>query len=132
MKKSIKHLVSAMAVSLFIFFAVGSDDDETTESSISNGENSKSNSYSTPKSTPSSSINGTYSSSVSGGGSGGKFTVSIYGESWNSVLKINSYDNGSYERGLVRGKDLYDESGFVKLGYVSGNRVTMGQFSATK
>jgi len=119
-----------MAVAVFLFAAIGSDDEETTKSSISNGENSKSNSFSNPKS--SSSINGTYTSTVSGGGSGGQFSVSIYGESWSSVLKINSYDDGSYESGSVRGKDLYDESGYVKVGYVSGNTVTMGRFSATK
>lgn len=130
MKRTIKHLISTMAVAVFLFAAIGSDDEETTKSSISNGENSKSNSFSNPKS--SSSINGTYTSTVSGGGSGGQFSVSIYGESWSSVLKINSYDDGSYESGSVRGKDLYDESGYVKVGYVSGNTVTMGRFSATK
>ena len=132
MKRTIKHLISTIAVAVFLFAAIGSDDEETTKSSISNGENSKSNSFSNPKSSSSSSINGTYTSTVSGGGSGGQFSVSIYGESWSSVLKINSYDDGSYESGSVRGKDLYDESGYVKVGYVSGNTVTMGRFSATK
>ena len=88
MKRTIKHLVSTMAVALFLLGAIGSNNEETTESSISNGGNSKSNSFSTPKSSSSSSINGTYTSTVSGGGSGGQFSVSIYGESWSSILKI--------------------------------------------
>tara|TARA_B100000513_G_scaffold24416_1_gene9410 strand:- start:455 stop:820 length:366 start_codon:yes stop_codon:yes gene_type:complete len=121
MKKTIKHLLSAIMVGTFLFIAIGSDDDESTESFSNSSSSSSSNS-----------IDGTYTSSVSGGGAGGEFSVSIYGDSWSSILKINSYDNGTYEYGTVRGKNLYDESGFVKVGYVSGNTVTMGRFSATK
>ena len=112
MKKTIKHLASVMAAAMFLFIALGSDDEETSVSS--------------------SSPDGTYTSTVSGGGPGGQFSVSINGGSWSSVLKLNSYDNGNYDYGSVRGKDLYDESGFVKVGYVSGNTVTIGRFSASK
>lgn len=35
MKKIIKHLVSAMAVAIFLIFAMGSDDEETNETSDS-------------------------------------------------------------------------------------------------
>jgi photosystem II stability/assembly factor-like uncharacterized protein len=122
MKQTIKHLASAMAVAFFLFIAFGSDDEENTESSSSPVEKTKS----------SSSPDGTYTSTVSGGGPGGQFSVSIYGDSWSSVLKLNSYDNGDYSYGSVRGKDLYDESGYVKVGYVSGNTVTIGRFSASK
>ena len=122
MKKTIKHLASAMAVVVFLFIALGSDDEETTESSSSPVETTES----------SSSPDGSYTSTVSGGGLGGQFSVSINGDSWSSVLKLNSYDNGNYDYGSVRGKDLYDESGFVKVGYVSGNTVTIGRFSASK
>ena len=113
-------------VLLFLFIAMGSDDDETIEN---NEYDSTESLYETPTST---SIDGNYSSSVSGGGAGGEFSVSIYGDSWSSTLKINAYDDGTYEFGTVRGKNLYDESGFVKVGYVSGNTVNMGRFSASK
>jgi hypothetical protein len=131
MKKTIKHLLSAIMVGTFLFIAMGSDDEEGVETSIYNDESTESFSNSSSSSS-SNSIDGTYNSSVSGGGAGGEFSVSIYGDSWSSILKINSYDNGTYEYGTVRGKNLYDESGFVKVGYVSGNTVTMGRFSATK
>jgi photosystem II stability/assembly factor-like uncharacterized protein len=122
MKKTIKHLASVMAAAMFLFIALGSDDEETSVSSSSPVETTES----------SSSPDGTYTSTVSGGGPGGQFSVSINGDSWSSVLKLNSYDNGNYDYGSVRGKDLYDESGFVKVGYVSGNTVTIGRFSASK
>lgn len=129
MKKTVKHILSILTIGAFLFLAVGSDDDEGGESSIYNNEST--DSYSSSSSS-SNSIEGTYTSSVSGGGGGGEFSVSIYGDSWSSILKINSYDNGTYEYGTVKGKNLYDESGFVKIGYVSGNTVTIGRFSATK
>jgi len=122
MKKTIKHLASVMAAAMFLFITLGSDDEETSVSSSSPVETTES----------SSSPDGTYTSTVSGGGPGGQFSVSINGGSWSSVLKLNSYDNGNYDYGSVRGKDLYDESGFVKVGYVSGNTVTIGRFSASK
>ena len=128
MKKTVKHILSILTVGIFLFIAAGSDD-EGGESSIYNNEST--DSYSSSSSS-SNSIEGTYTSSVSGGGGGGEFSVSIYGDSWSSILKINSYDNGTYEYGTVKGKNLYDESGFVKIGYVSGNTVTIGRFSATK
>ena len=127
MKNKIKHVSSILMVLLFLFIAIGSDDDDET---IENNEYDSTESlYETPKST---SIDGNYSSSVSGGGAGGEFSVSIYGDSWSSILKINAYDDGTYEFGTVRLKNLYDESGFVKVGYVSGNTVNMGRFSASK
>lgn len=129
MKKTVKHILSILTIGAFLFIAAGSDDDEGGESSIYNNEST--DSYSSSSSS-SNSIEGTYTSSVSGGGGGGEFSVSIYGDSWSSILKINSYDNGTYEYGTVKGKNLYDESGFVKIGYVSGNTVTIGRFSATK
>jgi len=122
--KNARWIVTVL-VTLAVITNVGNN-----EPSSSGGQDSKSNSFTTPK--PSSSPNGNYTSNVSGSGQGGQFSVSIYGDSWTSVLKLNSYDDGSYEYGTVRGKNLYDESGFVQVGSVSGNTVRMGQFSATK
>ena len=47
----------------------------------------------------------------------------------------DEYDNQSveYENGVVNGSELYDESGYVKIGFVSGNRLntTIGGQSVT-
>ena len=60
----------------------------------------------------------------------GSISVTISGSSWRSKIVIKSgfgeaYDNqnAQYSRGIVNGNDLYDESGYVKIGSVSGNRV---------
>jgi hypothetical protein len=78
------------------------------------------------------SIDGTYTDIVTGAGPGGEYTVQIYGSRWSSYLRLNAYDNGTRESGLVKGKDLYEESGFYKVGSVRGKTLTMGRFSATK
>lgn len=79
---------------------------------ISCDSNSSSSSNST-------SINGTYrfkDSSV-------KLKVTISGSSWSgetTILSGTGYDDSEYNSGIVKGKDLYDSSGFVKIGYVIG------------
>ena len=69
MKNKIKHVSSILMVLLFLFIAIGSDDDETIEN---NEYDSTESLYETPKST---SIDGNYSSSVSGGGAGGEWAL---------------------------------------------------------
>ena len=71
--------------------------------------------------------------------SGGTLTVTISGSSWQgkTVIKTgfgSAYDNqqAQYSRGIVNGNDLYDESGYIKVGYVSGNRVSMDGYSLYK
>lgn len=71
--------------------------------------------------------------------SDGTLTVTISGSSWRgkTVIKTgfgSAYDNqqAQYSRGIVNGNDLYDESGYIKVGYVSGNRVSMDGYSLYK
>lgn len=59
-----------------------------------------------------------------------EFEISIRGDRWYGKTVIISgmgsdYDNqnAEYDNGIVSGNDLYDSSGMVKIGYVSGNRV---------
>ena len=69
-----------------------------------------------------------------------EITVNVRSGSWMGKTKIISgfgdeYDNQSveYENGVVNGSELYDESGYVKIGFVSGNRLntTIGGQSVT-
>ncbi len=74
----------------------------------------------------STSINGTYvykDSSV-------KLRITILGNSWSGKTTIltgfgSDWDNQNteFDSGVVKGKGLYDSSGFVKIGYVSGNNL---------
>lgn len=72
-------------------------------------------------------INGTYTYSDNSA----EFEITISGDSWFGKTMIvlgfgSEYDsqNAQYDNGTVKGNDLYDESGMVKIGYVSGKSLT--------
>lgn len=50
-------------------------------------------------------------------------TLRIIEKKWTAISKIDLPGGGDseYQRGIVVGVDLYDESGFIKIGYVSGD-----------
>ena len=73
------------------------------------------------------SINGVYSYT----GGDAKSEIVIMESTWTGSFTFVSgfgaeYDSGNteYQSGIVRGKDLYDESGYVKIGYVQGRSLT--------
>ena len=74
------------------------------------------------------SINGVYSYSDSSLES----VITVSDNSWHGKLVIksgfgSSYDNfnASYSGGVVRNGVLYDESGYIELGVLSGNTLSM-------
>ena len=63
------------------------------------------------------SIDGTYSYEETG-----FFTsITVRGSSWTG--KTTLYGSSEYESGLMQGKDLYDSSGYAKIGYVNGKTI---------
>jgi|TARA_B100001971_G_scaffold160464_1_gene150425 hypothetical protein len=70
--------------------------------------------------------NGTYTGRDRSSGSTLELTLTLSGNSWSMKTVPFSVDYGYntqptaiYDRGIVKGDDLYDESGSFKLGYVS-------------
>lgn len=88
----------------------------------------KNSTSSAPQQDESNSIDGTYSfkdNSV-------EVTVTIDGNTWSEkttiISGINSdYDeqNAQYDEGIVKGNDLYDGSGMIRVGFVNGNRLNI-------
>jgi len=79
--------------------------------------------------------NGTYKRESSDG----YFTITISGSSWRSKHVIRTgfgeaYDEelAQYDSGHINENDLYDSSGYIKLGFVSGNRINFGGMSLYK
>ena len=87
-------------------------------------ESSSSSSPSSPSSasSPSPSPNGTYTYTESGGVLS---VVTVSGARWSSSLKICEYCDKSYSSGIVKDGKLYDSSGFVEVGSVSGSSLSM-------
>jgi hypothetical protein len=100
------------------------------DQTVSNRETGSYNNHKTQPSEESSSdatIDGTYRYSDSST----ELSISIYGTSWYGKTTIKSgygqeYDsqNAQSDSGIIKGNDLYDSSGMVKIGYVDGRNLT--------
>ena len=119
-------------LTFLLIFSCGGESKSSKSDSKSRSSNTSSSTYSKKKAKTN---NGTYSKETRDG----KMTVTISGNSWRgkTVIKTgfgDAYDNqnAQYDRGLVKGNDLYDESGYVKIGSVSGNSVRMAGYTLYK
>lgn len=76
-------------------------------------------------------IDGDYSGSqnISGLNLTAKLTIS--GTSWSASSQLG-YDNPEYQNGVVKGSDLYDDSGMIKIGYVSGNSANIDGYPSMR
>ena len=122
-------------ISLLTFLLIFSCSSETKSSKSDSKNKSSNTSSSTYSKKKAKTNNGTFSKETRDG----KMTVTISGNSWRgkTVIKTgfgDAYDNqnAQYDRGLVKGNDLYDESGYVKIGSVSGNSVRMAGYTLYK
>ena len=66
------------------------------------------------------SVDGVYQGSQDLGGISLSAKLTIRGSRWTAITKLD-YGDTEYQSGIVNGKDLYDETGMLKLGFVSGN-----------
>jgi hypothetical protein len=110
-----------IAVITFFFIACNSNTKPTKSSPTTTTKSSLSTSTS---------VNGKYFYSDS---DGVELSISVYRSSWNGKTKICGYCDVDYDIGVVKGKDLYDSSGYIKIGYISGNSLhtTIGSSSVT-
>lgn len=65
-------------------------------------------------------IDGSYSGTQNISGLELTATLTITGNRWSATSQLG-YDNPEFQNGTVKGTDLYDQSGMIKIGNVSGN-----------
>lgn len=94
---------------------------------VSCGNDSQRNSSSSSQKVEKTSINGVYSGSTSISGLKLEATVTINGNRWSATSSFGPGDT-EYQIGIVSGNDLYDESGYVRIGYVQGNTVKINGY----
>ena len=70
------------------------------------------------------SIDGVYSGSQNISGLELVAKLTINGNRWSASSQLG-YDRAEYQNGVIKGKDLYDDSGMIKIGYVSGNTASI-------
>jgi len=77
------------------------------------------------------SIDGVYTGSqnISGLELVAKLTIS--GKRWSATSQFG-YDSPEFQNGIVDGKDLYDDSGSIKIGYVSGSSASIDGYPSMR
>lgn len=117
--------IIAFSVGSLLFNACGNN---SNKSNSSDSEKSSGNSPSQQEqSKKDESIDGVYTGSqnISGLELVAKLTIS--GNQWSATSQLE-YDSPEYQSGVVQGKDLYDDSGMIKIGYVSGNSASINGY----
>ena len=130
MKNIKKHLaVALISMSTMVFIACNSN---SSKSNNSNSGNSESNSSTQQEETKEEeNIDGIYSGTqnISGLELVAKLTIS--GSRWSATSQLG-YDSPEYQNGVVKGNDLYDDSGMIKIGYVSGNSANINGYPSMR
>ena len=76
-------------------------------------------------------IDGVYIGSQNFGGIELTAELTIIGNSWSASSQLG-YDSPEYQNGVVKGNELYDESGMIKVGYVSGNSASINGYPSMR
>jgi len=121
MKNIQKHFaVALISISTMVFISCNSNSNKNNNS---NSDNSESNTEE-PKEE---SVDGLYTYEDNSA----NLSIRVSGISWSGKTLIVSgfgeeYDNqnAQYDNGIIKGKELFENSGMVKVGYISGNSLT--------
>jgi hypothetical protein len=73
------------------------------------------------------SINGVYTGSQNISGLELTARLTVSGNRWSATSQITG-DSPEYQNGIVQGSDLYDDSGSIKIGYVSGSSASINGY----
>jgi uncharacterized protein with FMN-binding domain len=126
MKNIKKHLaVALISISTMVFIACNSNSNKSNNTNSGNSERNSSTQRAQTKEEDN--IDGVYSGTqnISGLELVAKLTIS--GSRWSASSQLG-YDSPEYQNGVVKGKDLYDGSGMIKIGYVSGNSASINGY----
>jgi uncharacterized protein with FMN-binding domain len=119
MKKNIKTIL--VLISSVLIFSCGerSSDKNATQT---DGKREKSNLQSNEIK-----VDGVYTGSKNISGIKLKAKLTIRGNTWSAMSSLGD-DDIEYQSGVIKGHDLYDESGMIKIGYVAGNSASISGY----
>jgi uncharacterized protein with FMN-binding domain len=132
-----KHLAVALfSLSTMVFIACNSNSNKSNNSDSGNSESNSSKqreqtSKPREQTKVEDNIDGVYSGSqnISGLELVAKLTIS--GSRWSATSQLG-YDSPEYQNGVVKGNDLYDDSGMIKIGFVSGNSANINGYPSMR
>ena len=126
MKNIKKHLALAfISMSTMAFIACNSNSNKSNNSNSGNSENNSSNQQEQTKEEDN--IDGVYSGTKNISRLELLAKLTISGSRWSASSQLG-YDGPEYQNGVVKGNDLYDDSGMIKIGYVSGNSASINGY----
>ena len=130
MKNIKKHLaVALISVSTMLFIACNSNSNKSNNSNSGNAERNSSTQREQTKEEDN--IDGVYSGTQNISGLELVANLTISGSRWSASSQLG-YDSPEYQNGVVKGKDLYDGSGMLKIGYVSGNSASINGYPSMR
>lgn len=112
--KTMKKFITILGTILFV--------SSTLTSCVNNSSGFKSS-----KQSQVDSIDGIYKGTQNLGGIVLAATLTIHGNTWSAKSQLGS-ESPEYYTGVVKGSDLYDKSGMLKIGYVSGKTARMNGY----
>ena len=126
MKNIKKHLALALiSMSTMAFIACNNNSNKSNNSNSGNSEKNSSNQKEQAKEDDN--IDGVYSGTKNISGLELLAKLTISGSRWSASSQLG-YDSPEYQNGVVKGNDLYDDSGMIKIGYVSGNSASINGY----
>ncbi len=119
MKKNIKTIL-IFTISILIFSCGnGSSDKSSTKTNETKEKtNLESNEIK---------VDGVYTGSKNISGIKLKAKLTISGNTWSAMSSLGD-DDIEYQSGVIKGHDLFDESGMIKIGYVAGNSASISGY----
>ena len=125
-----KHLaVALISMSTMVFIACNSNSNKSNNSKSGNSESNSSTQSEQTK--VEDNIDGVYSGSQNISGLELVAELTIGGNRWSATSQLG-YDSPEYQNGVVMGNDLYDDSGMIKIGYVSGNSASLNGYPSMR
>ena len=121
--KIIKNLSLSILLSALIFNSCSNN----PQNKVVNSPNHESKSSSSSTEESQVSIDGVYSGSQSISGLELVARLTISGGSWSAISQFAN-ESPEIQNGIVRGNDLYDDSGRLKIGYVSGSSASINGY----
>jgi hypothetical protein len=123
--KSILLLITTLVISC------GDNKKSNTSNQSKASENATQSEDAAENKTQEVSIDGVYTGSQNISGLNLEAKLTISGKSWSATSQLG-YDNPEYQNGVVNGTDLYDDSGMIKIGYVSGNNASIDGYPSMR
>ena len=126
MKNIKKYLAIALiSMSAMVFIACNSNSNKSNNSNSGNSESNPSTQQG--QTNLEDNIDGVYSGTQNISGLELVAKLTINGSSWSAKSQLG-YESPEYQNGVVKGNDLYDNSGMIKIGYVSGNSASINGY----